>query len=153
MNLRKVSATVLATGLVSLGLVMAGTTSAHAEDYESFTLRPGFLPDPVVGTGLSGGPRNVGDCGWVDTANAPDHVLALSQPFSYLRLYVVAPGDVTLYMQNAGTGETICVDDSNGTLLPDFSSSWPAGTYNIWIGDFENNSSGTYRYQMYITEQ
>lgn len=149
---KPIQAVVLAS-LMGIGGAIAQPEVAHAEDYESFSLQPGFLPDPVIGTGLSGGSRNSGDCGYVDTLDAPDHTLYIDESFDYLRLYVDAPGDVTLLMESETTGESICVDDSNGSLLPEFSGAWPAGTYNIWIGDFENNPSGTYRYRLYITEQ
>ena len=143
----------LTVSLIGCGLAIAMAQPGQAEDYASFELRPGFQPDPVVGTGLSGGSRNVGDCGYVDTAEAPDHQINVVEDMDYLRLYVDAPGDVTLLMESETTGEQICIDDSNETLLPDFASSWPAGTYNIWIGDFENNPGGTYRYRLYITAQ
>jgi hypothetical protein len=152
MKLLKSTAIALVAGAMTFGVVVGGTSPAQAEDYESFAIAPGFMPDPIVGTGLSGGPRNSGDCGFVDSADAPDHVLYVEDDFEYLRLYVEAADDVSLLMENAATGEVLCIDDSNGSLLPDYSSYWPQGTYYIWIGDFQGNSSGTYRYQLYITE-
>ncbi|NEQ44376.1 MAG: hypothetical protein F6K00_12790 [Leptolyngbya sp. SIOISBB] len=144
MNTVKIATTVLTTGCLSLGLV----TAAHAQ-YETFEISPGFTPDPLVGTGISGGPDEFDGCGFVADAENPDHVLYIDDYFEYLNLSVEAPGDVTLLIEDVETGETICIDDSNGTLLPEFESSWPVGTYFIWIGDFEQAG---YPYELYISE-
>ena len=148
MNALKTSATMLAGCLLSVGLVATVAPQARA-DYETFTIEPGFLPAPLIGTGISGGGDHVEGCGYVAGVDSPDHILYIDAHFDYLRLYVDSPGDVTLYMENLDTGEIICVDDSNGTLLPDFSSEWPVGTYYIWIGDFDQAG---YPYELYITE-
>lgn len=148
MNMLKNSAVALTVGLMTTGLVAGFAPQAKA-DYQSFTLSPGFMPDPQVGTGLSGGPRSTPDCGWVDSANAPDHVVRLPQAFSYLRAHVQSQGDVTLLIE--GPDGRFCSDDVNG-LMPEISGYWPAGTYNVWIGDFVGNSAGSYRYQLFLTE-
>ncbi|NER78342.1 MAG: hypothetical protein F6K42_01955 [Leptolyngbya sp. SIO1D8] len=148
MNVFKTSTTLLTAGVLSLGMVAIAAPQVRAE-YETFELAPDFYPDPAVGTGISGGERTTEACGFIDTADAPDHTLYLNEEFDYLRVYVESAGDVTLYMEWVETGEVICVDDSNGTLLPEFEGTWPAGTYNIWIGDFDQAG---YPYQLYITE-
>ncbi len=148
MNALKISATMLTAGLLSLGIVTTAAPEARA-DYETFAITPGFTPDPLIGTGISGGEYTVDGCGYVAGGENPDHILYVDADFDYLRLYVDSPGDVTLYMENVETGETICVDDSNGTLLPDFSSEWPVGTYFIWIGNFDQAG---HPYDLYITE-
>lgn len=152
MALIKTTATALATCIVGAGLVLGGAQASHAADYESFEIGPGFSPNPVVGTGLSGGGRSVDQCGYVDSAEAPDHVLYVVEDIESLTLSVNAPEDVTLLLENADTGEVICIDDTEDSLLPSFSSYWPAGTYNVWIGDFVGPSSGNYRYELYIQE-
>ncbi|MGB3494516.1 MAG: hypothetical protein WBA57_17440 [Elainellaceae cyanobacterium] len=145
MNILKVSATVLSTCALSVGLVV-GMASQVRADYQSFSLAPGFMPDPQVGTGYSGGDRQTPDCGNVDTADAPDHVVYLSNDFSFLRASVNSSEDVTLLIQ--GPGGRICSDDVNG-LLPEISGSWSAGTYNVWIGDWDG---GYHRYQFSLSE-
>ncbi|MEM1280036.1 MAG: hypothetical protein AAGG53_08500 [Cyanobacteria bacterium P01_H01_bin.152] len=148
MNVFKTPATLLTATLLSLGLATTVVSEARAE-YETFEIVPGFTPDPLVGTGISGGPDDVGECGFVDTYDSPDHVLYIEGYFEFLRVSVDAPGDVTLLMENVETGESLCIDDSNGTLLPEFAGEWPVGTYFIWVGDFDN---GGYPYQLSISE-
>jgi len=144
MNAFKIAATTLVTGCISLGVM----STAQAQ-YETFEISPGFTPDPLVGSGVSGGPDEVEGCGFINTADSPDHVLYVNNYFNYLSVSVESPGDVTLFMENIDTGETICVDDSNGTLLPEFAGEWPAGTYFLWVGDFDG---GGYAYDIYISE-
>jgi hypothetical protein len=148
MNILKRSAAVLAIGAIGSGIVL-GLPQVAKADYQSFNLAPGFTPDPQIGTGLSGGTRSTSDCGYVDATNAPDHVITLARPFEFLRASVEAPGDVTLLI--TGPDGRFCSDDANG-LMPEVSGYWSAGTYNVWIGDFVGDGSGTYRYQLMLSE-
>jgi hypothetical protein len=143
------SAVALTACLLSASVLISTPQTARADDYESFTLAPGFTPDPEVGTGLSGGGRSTPDCGFVDAAESPDHILTLSRPFNYLRASVEAEGDVTLLV--TGPDGRYCSDDVHG-LMPEISGYWPAGTYYIWIGDFVGDPTGTYRYALCLTE-
>ena len=113
-------------------------------DYCDFTLDPGFLPDPVIGTGLSGGPNFTEDCGYVD--DEPDHIVTLTQEIPYLLSYVEAAGDVTLLI--TGPDGRFCNDDTEG-LLPEISGYWPQGTYQIWVGDWDNEGLP---YSLFLTE-
>jgi hypothetical protein len=161
MNLVKGTAFILTACVITAGIGLLTTKTATAEDYESFTLSPGFEPNPAVGTGLSGGTRLV-ECAtgesngettiqtYVDDADAPDHTVTLTDEIPNLSASVESDGDVTLVVE--GPDGTFCSDDVDG-LLPAISGDWPAGTYNIWIGDFVGDSSGTYRYQLVLTEQ
>lgn len=146
MNILSRSTKVITTCLVTIGLVI-GTTQQARADYQSFTLAPGFHPDPATGSGHSGGPRLTEDCGYVDTANDPDHTVTLTRSFTYLRAYVSAPGDVTLLIE--GPMGRICSDDVNGRM-PEFGGRWQAGTYRLWVGDFSNSN---YRYQLFLSER
>lgn len=137
------SAIARVTGFTSL-VLLAIATPVHAA-YESFTLSPGFRPDPAVGTGESGGSRQT-SCGYVDSAGAPDHVLTLQDAFEYLRVSVESEGDVSLLIE--GPGGQICSDDVVG-LLPEVEGYWPEGTYRFWIGDF--NQAG-YDYTLRISQ-
>jgi hypothetical protein len=148
MNIVQRSAAVLATCAMTTGVVATVVQPARA-DYQSFTLSPGFVPDPQIGTGLSGGTRPTPDCGYVDQANAPDHVVTLNSSFSFLRASVQATGDVTLLIE--GPDGRFCSDDVNG-LMPEISGPWPAGTYYIWIGDFVGSPTGAYSYELYLSE-
>ncbi len=137
-------ATVSAIAL-AMGLVIGSAQQARA-DYQSFGLSPGFMPDPQVGSGYSGGSRQTSDCGFVDSFDAPDHVVQLYQPFSFLRASVQSQGDVTLLIE--GPDGRYCSDDANG-LMPEISGYWPAGTYSIWIGDWDQSG---YRYTFHLSE-
>lgn len=148
MNIFQRSAVVLATCAMTTGAMATVVQPARA-DYQSFNLAPGFTPDPQIGTGLSGGSYRTADCGFTDLPSAPDHVLTVTRPFSFLRASVEAPGDVTLLID--GPDGRYCSDDVNG-LMPEISGSWPAGTYYIWIGDFVGNPAGAYRYQLFLSE-
>ncbi|MDJ0702320.1 MAG: hypothetical protein QNJ46_03490 [Leptolyngbyaceae cyanobacterium MO_188.B28] len=149
MNCVHISAVTLTACLLGTGTMMAIPQTARA-DYETFSLSPGFRPNPVVGSGQSGGDRWIEGCGYVNPEDAPDHVLELTGNFEHLEIGVVADGDLTLVMKQVETGETKCVDDSTDSLLPEFAGTWPAGTYHLWVGDWE---SAYYRYEIYIRYQ
>ena len=148
MNAIKTSTTLLTATLLGLGLTTTMVSEARA-DYENFEITPGFTPDPLVGTGISGGPDDVGECGFIDTYDSPDHILYVDESFDFLRVSVESRGDVALFMQDVETGETLCIDDSNGTLLPEFAGEWPVGTYFLWVGDFDGAG---YPYELSISE-
>lgn len=145
MNILKSSTAVLSACALSAGLTVGLATQARA-DYQSFSLAPGFMPDPQIGTGYSGGSRQTPDCGFVDAANAPDHVVYLSNNFDFLRASVQSSGDVTLLIE--GPGGRVCSDDVNG-LMPEIAGAWSAGTYSVWIGDWDGSY---YRYQFSLSE-
>lgn len=148
MNPFRASGSVLLACAVGVSAIAAFPQVAHA-DYQNFRLAPGFSPNPVRGTGLSGGRQETNDCGYVD-ADAPDHVVTLTRPFQFLRATVEAEGDVTLLI--TGPDGRYCSDDANG-LMPEMSGFWPAGTYQIWVGDFVGDRSGTHRYELYLSEE
>ncbi|MEB3213275.1 MAG: hypothetical protein VKL39_18135 [Leptolyngbyaceae bacterium] len=145
MNIVKNAVATLSAVALSSGIALSMPQQARA-DYQSFGLTPGFMPDPQIGTGYSGGGRATNDCGFVDSAGSPDHVVQLYQPFNFLRASVNASGDVTLLIE--GPDGRYCSDDANG-LMPEISGYWPAGTYNVWIGDWDQ---GGYRYQFSLSE-
>ena len=149
----------LLLGACAVGVAIAAAAPQNAEaqdvsvdcsranfsgDYCDFVLPPRFNPDPVTGTGVSGGPEFTNDCGYIDTT--PDHIVTVTNGFSYLRAYVDSPGDVTLLV--TGPDGRFCRDDVNG-LLPVLYGSWPPGTYNIWVGDWNNSN---FPYTLYLTE-
>lgn len=146
MNCFQTSAMALTACLLGAGAMMTIPQAAKA-DSETFSLSPGFEPNPTVGSGQSGGDRWIEGCGYVNPEDSPDHVLKLTDNFDYLEIGIVADGDLTLFMKHLETGEVKCVDDSNETLLPEFYAEWSAGTYHLWVGDWE---SAFYRYEIYI---
>ena len=114
-------------------------------DYCDFTLAPGFESDPAIGTGVSGGEEFTDDCGFIDTT--PDHIVTVTEEFSHLVARVESPGDVTLLID--GPDGRYCSDDAEG-VLPSIYGPWPAGTYEVWIGDWEGADG--FPYSLVLTE-
>ncbi|MFW5878211.1 MAG: hypothetical protein ACOCVR_00195, partial [Myxococcota bacterium] len=127
----------------------SGQASAEGGDYQPVTLSPGFVPDPRTLTGASGGPVDAGNMGgecvgMID--NTADHVMTLTDDFSFLKLSVESDGDTTLVVK--GPGGNRCNDDTNG-LNPVLQGSWPAGRYEIYVGSM---GGGNHRYTISVTE-
>ncbi len=121
------------------------------QNYCDFVAAPGFLPDPLTSTGLSGGPEATPDCGNID--GAPDHSITLTQPFAFLRIYAESAGDVTLVVD--GPFGRVCSDDAEGFgLNPEIARDWPAGSYRVWVGDWQPSWSveNATSYTLHITE-
>lgn len=131
---------------VRAGIPQELTSHAHQHaQFEDFKLSPGFQPDPQAGSGKSGGPTTTEECGEID--NTPDHRLDLESDFDFLRIWVDAPGDVTLLVEQPN-GEQLCGDDENG-VLPELSGAYSAGRYKIWVGDWGNS----YDYDIFFSQQ
>ncbi len=131
---------------------IAFTTHGGAPATSSTSISPGFLPDPVVLTGTSGGTVAASDLGVTPTgpcrgqiAAAPNHTFVAEQAFSYLRVQVQASSDTTLVVE--GPNGRRCNDDSDG-FNPAIEGAYPAGTYNIWVGAY----SAPGAYTLNITE-
>lgn len=132
---------------VSLG-VWLGVAATARSDSHSLLLSPGFSPDPLVMTGISGGTQTTPDCGFIKTGS-PNLTVTLTDAFQFLQAAVTAAGDVTLLVE-APSGRRICSDDVNG-LMPQISGAPPAGTYKIWIGDYQAQPDTGYSYQLTLT--
>lgn len=124
------------------------TTSAVALS-GALPLATGFLPDPQLLEGTSGGSLHAGSLdigkatsceGWVNSA--PNHMLTLSTEFNYLRLDVSSQGDTTLVVH--GPNGWSCNDDMNG-LNPRVEGPFTAGTYRIWVGSYDHGQAHAYR--------
>jgi hypothetical protein len=132
--------------------------SAPATIFESVTLSPAFSPDPATVRGISGGPKAAnevtgrpetatGPCnGFVD--EQPDHTITLTEFFNYLRLQVQSSEDTTLVIR--GPGGTWCNDDYFGKN-PGIAGQWLSGTYQVWIGSYDQN--GYHPYVIRMTTQ
>jgi hypothetical protein len=126
--------------------------------FQDVTLSPQLNQDPQIVQGISGGAEETtkvsgraktetGDCiGFVDAL--PDHKITLTNSFKFLNLKVLSSGDTVLLIR--GPGGSWCNDDANGRN-PAISGEWLKGTYEIWIGSYELNSSHPYLLQ--ITEK
>lgn len=126
-----------------------GLAQQVSANSEVFTLAPGFSTASYVGVGTSGGSRETPDCGFTSASDAPNLILNITAPFSYLRATVLAQGDVTLLVE--GPNGRICSDDVNG-LMPEIAGPVPVGTYNIWVGDYLEKPESGFPYQLTLTE-
>ncbi|MDX2256473.1 MAG: hypothetical protein NW214_13245 [Pseudanabaenaceae cyanobacterium bins.39] len=125
--------------------------------FEDITISPNFTPQVVELRGISGGNNETqsksgrkvtetGECiGFVDAI--ADHKITLTKPFRYLKLQVKSSGDTIMLIK--GPGGSWCNDDSSDRN-PIIAGDWLAGTYEIWIGSYEANSS--FPYLLQITE-
>ncbi|HJK95477.1 MAG TPA: hypothetical protein RMH85_00460 [Polyangiaceae bacterium LLY-WYZ-15_(1-7)] len=119
--------------------------AAGTSNFGTVTLTPGFTPDPHTATGTSGGATNAATlnpscAGWV--ASTPDHLFVASGAFSNLRIMAKSDGDVTLVVQKPD-GSYACNDDFEG-MNPLVSGSFPAGTYKVWIGSYQQGTNSRY---------
>ncbi|MFK7989822.1 MAG: hypothetical protein AB8I08_27635 [Sandaracinaceae bacterium] len=130
-------------GGAELGLAV----TAHEGRNRDRRLRRGFLPDPRMDDGSSGGEIDVrrlgGECdGYV--AEQPNHVLTLRDDFDYLRVQLgEIPGRATLLVRSPG-GRWFCghAESINSRVERD---AWPAGEYRIWVGGLSRGVSDEYR--------
>lgn len=144
--------------IASIGLGSGAIAQLPAAPiFERIAISPSFDPDPLILRGISGGsipaaqaagvPETpTGFCtGFVD--RQPDHRVTLNQPFSYLSLQIRSLQDTMLVVR--GPGGTWCNDDQNGKN-PGISGQWLAGTYEVWVGSFQQNEY--HPYTLNITE-
>lgn len=118
--------------------------------FENATIVPN-AKIPVVLKGISGGTKETqqisllpktetGECiGFVD--QAPDHEIILRSKFDYLRFAVMSSGDTVLLVK--GPGGTWCSDDVTDRN-PKLEGQWLGGTYSVWVGSYEKDSSHPY---------
>jgi len=123
----------------------------------SKTLSTGFLPDPFVTSIEPGGNTAVADfgagCNGYIYAQAPDFELNLDTETAQIGIFVIAPFDTTLVI-NDPAGNWICNDDNAeaGGSNPGVSLLNPAqGTYDIWVGTYEQIEVGA-KGSLMITE-
>ncbi len=129
--------------------------AAGDSNFGTVTLSTGFMPDPKVAQGRSGGARDAstisaGCAGWID-ANKPDHLFvaqtAFGANFRILAHSTRQPTqDVTLVVQKPD-GTYMCNDDAaapatdpiiaGNTLAP--------GIYKIWVGSYQQGEFADYR--------
>lgn len=120
--------------------------------FENITLTPNFTPDPAEVRGISGGSlpasqvanliqSSTGLCnGFVD--EEPDHVMVLTQSFTYLSLTVQSLENTTLVIRDAN-GNSWC-NDNYLTYNPGIIGEWSAGTYQIWVGSISPRQYAPY---------
>lgn len=110
-----------------------------------FSLRTGFLPDPHVVRGQSGGPVSAGTFSPSCRGNvpsSPQHVVTFDTAFRNLRIMARAQGDSTLIVRMPD-GSYRCADDDDG-LNPVVSGSFEPGTYQIYVGSYHQGTQMPY---------
>ncbi len=118
---------------------------AIASNFGTVELRRGFMPDPHVVTGVSGGRIDAAqlrsDCtGWI--ASTPDHVLWTETGFGSLRIAARSNSDTTLVVMDSNN-RIWCNDDSDG-LHPMVETQLAPGAYRIWVGSYAEGDNDRY---------
>ena len=140
-------------GFTELGSVTAasmggGAAAAGGDGTSNFgtvSLASGFMPDPHKVEGTSGGniqasTLNPSCTGWV--TSTPDHLFVASNAFTNLRVLVHSADDTTLVVQKPD-GTYLCNDDAEGHN-PIVTGAFPAGTYKVHIGSYEQAENSPY---------
>lgn len=122
-------------------------TTGTRSNFGQVTIAPGFMPDPHVVSGSSGGSVSAtglgGGClGFV--AHTPDHFIQVGGAgFPSLRVMAHSSVDTTLVVYRPD-GTYLCNDDSDGTN-PMVEGNFPPGQYRVWIGSYAQGQNGSYR--------
>jgi hypothetical protein len=143
----------LAPGIPGAQVVQPG--AALESNFGTVQLSAGFMPDPKVAQGRSGGARDAstlspGCTGWIDLAK-PDHIFVAQTPFgANFRILAHSTSqpqqDITLVLQRPD-GTFMCNDDAaQGATDPILAgSSLLPGVYRIWVGSYEQGQYADYR--------
>lgn len=128
---------------VTLAMILADAGAIRSQPLQ---IAPGF-PEPLRVSGVSGGPNNSGECGFV--AQGPNHVIEVTQDLPYWRIAVQTAGAPSLMIQ--GPRGRFCVLPANaGAGNVEFSGYGDKGTYVIFVGD---RSQGQHPYSLSISQQ
>lgn len=125
-------------------LVVATTTMVN-----SLPIAPGF-PEPLNLSGVSGGPNNSGDCGFI--SNEPSQVLEVKDAIPYLRItaQVASAGTATMLVDGAMGRFCILPNNAAGGKL-ELSGYLTGGVYKIYLGDRAAGQS--YPYNLSISQK
>jgi hypothetical protein len=129
------TATRLAIVPIVGGLMLFAPTPSPAE---ADVLPP--LPHTV--TGQSGGNSYTNDCGYV--SDVASYSFSLTEATSSLSATVSSNAigaDMTLTIK--GPDGRMCLDDTGASLMPSYDGSWPAGDYQVWVGDWGDSQPFT----------
>jgi len=148
--MKKISVLLTLAALLCAGcpILIASTGNYGGSNFGTVALSTGFLPDPHVAAGRSGGQRPAesliaaGCRGYI--TSQPDHIFVAQTGFSFLRIMVSSPGDTTLIVQ-APNGQVLCDDDGGSGLNPMVQGSFGPGTYYVWVGSYSEGQYHDYR--------
>lgn len=128
---------------LALAMILAPVSTVGSQPLQ---IAPGF-PEPLNISGVSGGPNNSGDCGFV--SQAPNHVIQVTQDLHYWRIAVQTAGAPSLMIQ--GPRGRFCVLPANAaTAIVEFSGYGDKGTYTIFVGD---RAQGQHPYSLSISQK
>ncbi len=122
--------------------------SGQNSNFGAVALNPGFMPDPHVVNGTSGGAINAGtvnpSCrGWVSAT--PDHIFNATGGFNNLRVLVSAGQEDTTLVIRRPDGTFMCDDDGGEQFNPMVTGAFPAGQYLVWVGSYRQGTNAAYR--------
>ncbi|ELS32352.1 MULTISPECIES: hypothetical protein [Pseudanabaena] len=138
--------------------ISSSKKASFVKMFEDIAIAPNFAPKTIELRGISGGgvetqktskrkTTETGECiGFIDST--PDHKITLTKAFRYLKLQVKSSGDTIMLVR--GPGGIWCSDDVSDRN-PEISGDWLEGTYEVWIGSYEENTS--FPYLLQLTEQ
>ncbi|MCU0547200.1 MAG: hypothetical protein MUE44_34420 [Oscillatoriaceae cyanobacterium Prado104] len=130
-------------GALASAMILADAGALRSQPLQ---LAPGF-PEPLTVSGVSGGPNNSGDCGFV--APAPSHVIEIAQDLPYWRISLQTAGAPSLMVQ--GPRGRFCVLPASAAAgNVEFSGYGDKGTYVIFVGD---RAGGQHPYALSISQQ
>jgi hypothetical protein len=128
---------------LALAMILAPVGAVRSQPLQ---IAPGF-PEPLTISGVSGGPNNSGDCGFV--SQAPNHVINVTQDLPYWRIAVQTAGAPSLMIQ--GPRGRFCVLPANAAAgNVEFSGYGDKGIYTIFVGD---RSQGQHPYSLSISQK
>lgn len=128
---------------LALAMILADAGTLRSQPLQ---IAPGFR-EPLSVSGVSGGPNNSGDCGFV--SQGPNQVIEVTQDLPYWRIAVQTAGAPSLMIQ--GPRGRFCVLPANAAAgNVEFSGYGDKGTYVIFVGD---RAQGQHPYSLSITQQ
>lgn len=128
---------------LTLAMILAAAGTVRSQPLQ---IAPGF-PEPLSVSGVSGGPNNSGDCGFV--AQGPNIVIEVTQDLPYWRIAVQTAGAPSLMIQ--GPRGRFCVLPANAAAgNVEFSGYGDKGTYVIFVGD---RAQGQHPYSLSISQK
>lgn len=125
---------------------------AVAQALEVVTIDKNIVNQPITMIGTSGGNLRAPEIALTDKTatgfcdgyvnSQPNHLLKIESFFESLRLEVKSIVDTTLLVK--GSSGVWCSDDS-GSANPMIEGQWQQGTYKIWVGSYQPNTSNSYQ--------
>jgi hypothetical protein len=120
----------------------------------AISLSAGFSPDPLIVSGAAGGPMTRDRMGFPRACPGffqaqPQHTIVLHTDVPYLRIEAPSDGDATLAIV-APDGSVWCDDDGAGNYTPRVAGWFPAGVYQVYVGNYNRGEIASY--QLMLTE-